>query len=548
MIKMKNKLNKTKVLAWIIPVLFLVTACELDTKVDIYPTKEMLDSKYGTVLSYGGTAYNYFNNDNGFKDIDGNLFAGVSDEAQHVNTLSNSQKFNEGNYNQYNPLDNRFEYYYTGIRYANICIDETEGYAEMLAKNRTLILDEDYEAYVRDTFNVYSQRNEMLMIEAYCYFELVKRYGGVPIVPAYIENAEDANLPRATAEEVFDKIESNINASLPKLVPDWLEYANRVNGDPIGRFDQKVAMAFKSRALLYAASPLFSEPSQEKWDKAARAAKDIIDAGWFSFHDNYRNLFLGTNAYTSSEVILVNRTGGDNSLEKANYPIATPGGETGLSPSHNLFEAYEEGDPRRDATFVKNGDSWNGRTMEIFAGGKDDPANDFASRTGYYLKKFMNDNLDLQKNQTVKRDWIRFRYAEIVLNFAEAMNEAHGPSDDNGYGLSATDALNMVRTRAAVGLPALDGLSQSQLRDAIKHERRVELAFEDHRYWDLRRWEDAEAVLSQPIMGVVIGSDNVTPSVVKVTDRTFVSKMNLYPIPQNAIIRSDNVLTQNPGW
>lgn len=544
---MKNKINKTKILAWIIPVLVLLTACELDTKVDIYPTRENLDSKYGTVLSYGSTAYNYFN-DNGFKDIDDNLFAGVSDEAQHVNTLSNSQKFNEGNYNQYSPLDNNFEYLYTGIRYANICIKETEGYVDLLAKNRSLILDLDYLAYVKDTFNVYSYRNEMPMIEAYCYFELVKRYGGVPIVPANIDDAQEANLPRATAQEVFDKIESNINTALPQLVPGWLEYASRVNGDPIGRFDQRVAMAFKSRVLLYAASPLFSEPSQQKWDKAARAAKDIIDAGWYSFHNNYSNLFLGTNAYSSTEVILVRRAGDDNELEKSNYPISTPGGNTGLCPSHNLFGVYEAGDPRRDATFVKNGDNWNGRTMEIFAGGKDDPANKFASRTGYYLKKFLNNNLDLQKDQKVKRDWVRFRYAEIVLNYAEAMNEAYGPSDDNGYGLTATAALNMVRTRPAVGLPALSGLSQSQLRAAIKHERRVELAFEGHRYWDLRRWKDAEAVLSQPIMGVVIGSDNVTPSVVKVTDRIFGSKMNFYPIPENAIIRSDNVLTQNPGW
>lgn len=545
---MKNKIKNTKILAWIIPVLVFITACELDTKVDIYPTQEMLDSKYATVKSYGGTAYNYFNNKNGFSALDENLFAGVSDEAQHVNTLTNSQKFNEGNYNQYSPLDNKFEYYYTGIRYANICIEETEGYVDLLAKNRSLILDEDYEEYVRDTFDVYCLRNEMPMIEAFCYFELVKRYGGVPIVPAKIEDAQEASLPRATAEEVFNKIESNINASLPKLVPDWLEYASRVNGEPIGRFDQKVAMAFKSRVLLYAASPLFSEPSQQKWDKAARAAKDIIDGGWFSFQNDYRNLFLGTNAYSSSEVILVKRTGSDNELEKSNYPISTPGGNTGLCPSHNLFEAYEDGDPRRDATFVKNGDTWNGRTMEIFAGGQDDPANEFASRTGYYLKKFLNDNLDLQKGQTVERDWVRYRYAEIVLNYAEAMNEAYGSIDDNGYGLSALGALNMIRTRAAVGLLELSGLSQSELRDAIKHERRVELAFEDHRYWDLRRWEDAEAVLSQAINGVVVGADGVTPSVVKVADRVFESKMNLYPIPENAIIRSGNVLTQNQGW
>jgi hypothetical protein len=208
---------------------------------------------------------------------------------------------------------------------------------------------------------------------------------------------------------------------------------------------------------------------------------------------------------------------------------------------------YEDADPRRDATFVKNGDSWNARTMEIYAGGQDDPVNEFASKTGYYLKKFLNDNLDLQDGQTVERDWIRYRYAEVVLNYAEGMNEAWGPTDDR-YGLTATEALNMIRTRTAVGLSALSGLNQDDLRDAIKQERRVELAFEDHRYWDLRRWKDAELVLSQPIMGVVIGDDNTTATEVQVTDRVFESKMNFYPIPENAIIRSNGVLTQNEGW
>jgi hypothetical protein len=546
---MKSKINNIKVLLWVIPVLVLITGCDLDTKIDIYETQEMLDSSYQTVTFHGNTAYNYFNNKNGFRAIDDNLFAGVSDEAQHVNTLSNSQKFNEGNYNQFSTLDNRFEYYYTGIRYANQAIENTEGYADLLAENRATILDQDYIEYVRDTTNVYYQRQEMYLIEAYCYFELVKRYGGVPIVPANITDAEEANLPRATIEEVFSKIESNINTYLPTLVTDWSENTNLVNGDPIGRFDQKIASALKSRVLLYAASPLFSEQSSpQKWDKAARAAKDIMDANWYSFHNDYRNLFLGTNAFNSDEVILVNRTGNDNSLERSNYPIGTPGGNTGLGPSHNLFSAYEDGDPRRDATFVKNGDTWNGRTMEIYAGGQDDPANNFTSRTGYYLKKFMNDNLDLQDNQSVQRDWIRYRYAEIVLNYAEAMNEAWGPTDNHGYGLNATEALNMIRTRVAVGLPALSGLNKNELRDAIKHERRIELAFEDHRYWDLRRWKDAVTVLSNPIQGVIIGNDNVTPSVVNAASRVFNTRMNFYPIPENAIIRSGGVLKQNPGW
>ena len=86
-----------------------------------------------------------------------------------------------------------------------------------------------------------------------------------------------------------------------------------------------------------------------------------------------------------------------------------------------MFDAYEEGDPRRDATFVKNGDTWNGRTMEIFTGGQDDPAKEFASRTGYYLRKFLNDNLDLQNDQKVVRDWIRYRITSYNVCYTKLL-------------------------------------------------------------------------------------------------------------------------------
>lgn len=155
--------------------------------------------------------------------------------------------------------------------------------------------------------------------------------------------------------------------------------------------------------------------------------------------------------------------------------------------------AYAGLDPRFYATVLRNGDTWNGRTLEIYAGGADDPARQNASPTGYYLRKFLNENLNLTNDDKRLRSWIVFRYAEILLNFAEAMNEAYGPDDAHGYGMSARDAVDAVRARSGVGMPPVDvdPGDAAAMRTAIKHERRIELAFEDHRYWDLRRWDDA---------------------------------------------------------
>ena len=130
------------------------------------------------------------------------------------------------------------------------------------------------------------------------------------------------------------------------------------------------------------------------------------------------------------------------------------------------------------------------------------------------------------------------------------MNEAYGP---DGYGMSARDAVDAVRARSGVGMPPVDvdPGDAAAMRTAIKHERRIELAFEDHRYWDLRRWDDAGTVLNRPLRGVKVtrSGDGFAYTPFEVAKRTFEApKMNLYPIPQAEIVKSGGVLDQNPGW
>jgi hypothetical protein len=250
-------------------------------------------------------------------------------------------------------------------------------------------------------------------------------------------------------------------------------------------------------------------------------------------------------------------------MEANNYPIATQGGKSGATPTHNLVAAYEyvgtpdpsnpyaNRDPRLAASIVTNGSNWNGRTIDQAAGGSDDMSRANASRTGYYLKKFLTDNLNLTQGQTAQHNWVAYRWAEVLLNYAEAMNEAFGPDAvPAGYTMSARQALQQVRDRASVNLPAVTAADKDSFREVIKHERRIELAFEDHRYWDLLRWKDAMEVLNRPVLGVKVSKEGEgwNYEVTEVAERTFFEKNYYLPFLRSEIENSNNTLEQNPQY
>src|SRR5690606_1539344 len=217
------------------------------------------------------------------------------------------------------------------------------------------------------------------------------------------------------------------------------------------------------------------------------------------------------NSFRSREIIFARRYNQQNFMESDNYPIGTPGGMGRTNPSHNLVDAYERlsgwdesnpyenRDPRLSMTVVVNNSTWNNRTIQLWNGGIDGTGQR-ASKTGYYLKKFLSPNLDLVQNNSVVYSWILMRYAEVLLNYAEALNEAYGPGTDlNGNGLTALQALNAVRSRPGVMLPLISSSNLTEFRQKVWHERRVELAFEEHRFWDLRRWKIANETLGAPL-------------------------------------------------
>lgn len=535
----------------------------LDTMTDIYTTQYHLDNQASSVIQVGYAPYGYLVN--GFSELDNNIAAAKSDEAAMTSLNTSVRYFNNGSWNAYNNPDNPYNNFYKGIRAANYYLDYSVEYKKMLAVARDTLSDSGT-AYRRDVENAAYLRAEAHVLKAYYYFELLKRYGDVPLYKEVM--TENIFLPKSSYAEVAGYAVGEIDSALEDLAPNW-----NANVSYAGRFDKGAAMALKSRILLYAASPLNTESfsadeKQAAWEDAAKAAADVIALNTYSLSSDYESLFKG-NTSSNKEIIMARSSSANNTLEKANYPIGTAGGNSGLTPSGNLVDAYEYiaapdpanpfagRDPRLGFTIATHGSEWNGRTIDVSEGGSDSYHATNASRTGYYLKKYLTDNLVLSQNQTAMHHWIYFRYAEILLNFAEAANEAYGPDQvDATAGISAREALDMVRGRTSVGLPPVDlskfdgSSDKERMRAAVKAERRVELAFEDHRYWDLLRWKDGEQ-LGKEITGikaVKISEGVYSFEKTKVEDRVFESKMYRYPIPFQEISKSKGVLVQNIGW
>ena len=556
-------LRKTSNYFWLV-LIILCTACEeefLDTKIDTFKTPEAAASDRETLWTFGNAFYAPMTY--GFSVIDNNLFAAASDEAQQTSYSANVNYFNNGTINEnINPISYLYKNYYEGIRAANFYLDYSEDGKELLSLNRDTITDAVN--YQRDLKFLKWYRAEAHVARAYYYTELLKMYGGVPVVDLTF-GEENEFIARTPYDEVVDYIVQEIDSYKDSLQLNW-NSTNFSNQD--GRFSLGAALAIKSRALLYAASPLNNpENDIEKWKKAAEAANDIINSDILNYsldQGGYYNYFTGNTPLNSPETIYAIRRDPNNLVEANNYPIATPGGASGITPTQNLVSSYEytaepdpadpykNRDPRLKASIVTNGSEWNGRVIDQSDGGIDDMDQPNTSRTGYYLKKFLTDNVNLVQGSTVQNQWVEYRYAEILLNYVEAMNEAYGPDVvPAGYALSARQALEMIRDRASAQLPDITAVSVEAFRDVVKHERRIELAFEGHRYWDLLRWKDAETVLNQPVEGVKVsktGSGNYVYQVIDVADRRFNERNYRLPFSRAEIVNSGGTIIQNDGY
>ena len=217
-----------------------------------------------------------------------------------------------------------------------------------------------------------------------------------------------------------------------------------------------------------------------------------------------------------------------------------------LTSGYNPNDPYLNRDPRLGFSIALNNTNFGtpARPIQSFTGGLDGLPLPNATKTGYYLRKYIQESLNVQQNQTAVHSWIIFRLPELFLNYAEALNEVEpGNADIKTF-------VDRVRARTSVGMPALPNLSQIDMRIRIKNERSVEFAFEDHRFWDVRRWMEAPLLFGTPLKGVTITrtSPNVfSYNIINVENRVFEPKMYLYPIPQSEINIASKI-RQNPLW
>ncbi len=501
-----------------------------------------------------------------FDDNSAYFLAGATDEAQYALEAGNVNSYINGGWSPANPNDRFWTKSYTAIADANMFLEKLDEADISDWKYNT-----SYENWMAQ-MELFPY--EVRFLRAYFYFELFKAYGDVPLVTTTLTNAQANSVQRTSADKVVQFIVDECDAIAPYLPETYItEY-----GAEIGRITRIAVFALKARTLLYAASPLHNPNGDKaKWAKAAEACKYILDnASLWGLKLNAYSTLWGHDAFVNNtELILGLGRGDSNSFEKANYPIGVENGSSGNCPTQSLVDQYEyqdngetfaqrypgnidltmvdpyEGlDPRFALTVVKNGDEWptNGaqkKVIETFTGGFNAAPKYGATPTSYYLRKYVDGScVTTADNQTTRRHtWIIFRLAEFYLDYAEAVYNATGSANDATYGMTANDAINVLRTRSDINMPKFteDG---DEWVERYERERLVELAFENHRFWDVRRWKKG-AKYFKNIQVATISSDlMLTRSTVT---RQWDDKFNLYPIPQSELKKNSN-LTQNPGW
>lgn len=498
----------------------------------------------------------------GMSDVDGALRSAGCDEAEYVWATSSIHRFYDGSWSAIRTVDDKWSLYYRAIRACNDYLEHGTG-----KDWKDFEFKKDYAKMMRKYRNL---EWEVKALRAYYYFELVKRYNKVPLTTKVLTDKEANTQVPVDYQTVVDFItkecdEATEEGRLPAIYN--ADYDNET-----GRVSKTFALALKARALLYAASPLNnpdSEIDSQKWIKAAKAAKTIIDAAgsWNLSLVSFDRL-LGADSYKESEMILMKRVGDTNELERLNFPIGLEGGKSGNCPTQNLVDAYDmkEGqemnpsapyanrDPRLAYTVLYHGgNTAYGKQADILPNGLNGLPQEGATKTGYYLSKFVNISISLTANSTTttKHSIPLFRYAEVLLIYAEAMNEAYGPEAvTEELTLSALNAINMVRARTGLGIAALtkeNVPTKETFRQALRKERMAELAFEDHRFWDIRRWKIGAETTKIKRVSISKADEGLSFEYNTTSDRIWDDKMYFYPIPQSEVYKNSN-LVQNPGW
>lgn len=398
---------------------------------------------------------------------------------------------------------------------------------------------------------------EARFLRAFCHFELARTFGKAPLIVKAQSLTDELQVAPSSFADIVKFVKEECDLYADNLL---LSYSD----DEAGHATKGAFLALKSRALLYLASPLNSSDDSRKWADAAQAAQDVMDLDIYKLYKltdtPYRSMAFDKTA-ANKEVIFERRftfpEAPHNIHMMWSLDAVDAGSWNGLYPTQNLVDAYEtvngklttdptnsmynKQDPytNRDARFyqsiIYNGSTWETHRMSMVTNTVDPSKNGSCkpqlgkARCGYGPKKFIEEldpSTNLYGGYAQSNNWPYIRYAEVLLNYAEAKNEELAAPDPSVY-----LAINEVRSRS--GQPDLpSGLSKIEMRERIKNERRIELLLEEHRFYDLRRWKDGD-VLAEPIMGMNIYDDNVKLryEVSKVEDRIFNGTHYYLPIP-----------------
>lgn len=365
---------------------------------------------------------------------------------------------------------------------------------------------------------------EVRFLRALFYFTVSDFYGGVPLITKSV-TIEEAKTKQATKDEIMAQVLSDLDDAIANLPnTDYSTAGHAVKGS---------ALALKSRVLLF----------KQDWPGAAAAAKQVIDDGKFSLYNNFKTLFLASGQNNNPEVIFSTRFLNPDNFSDQDIQLQWWGV---INPRQELVDAFECKDGLPISTSpLYDEDNWKANrdprllmTVKAFA----DPAvkasgqvvpysYNAPSSTGYEPNKFIDvEHMPIDYATKSEQDWILIRYAEVLLNYAEAQNEASGPDQ------SVYDAINAIRDRPGVDMPPIPtGLTKEQMRARIWQERRVELALEGQRYGDIKRWKLAETYI--PTLTDLGG-----------VQRKFDPAKNyVFPFPQSEIDVNPS-LEQNPNY
>jgi hypothetical protein len=534
--------------------------------------------------------------------VDVNPFIAASDEMNIPWPEKFPKLMNKGAWNSFNVAGQIYKNMYEGIRKANIFLEHID----------LTPLSAEFTQTTKDRWV-----GEAMFLRAFYHFQLMRIYGPVPVMEHSIGVADDfTKIRRKPLDFCVNFVVDECDKAIARLPMNVVESRDLGRPTAAAALGLKARVLLYNASPLWNGNTdyrsfvdnegtrLFSQQyDANKWKLAAQAAKDCItkceSAGYHLFKNysdpvkNYQQLFIENN---NPEVLFARNSGRDGWMEKCAFP-GSLGGWNGWNPTQGQIDAYEmdngiapiagynldgspvidpasgyvekgyaivndpagrwldgtrnmyvHRDPRFYATINFNGAFFVDRRVQFWQSGADGRGNagrDF-NTTGYLLKKFIDPGVSLTQQRYALKTWIFFRLGEMYLNYAEALNEAEGPAAD------VYTYVNAIRNRA--GMPPLpNSLNKEDMRRRIRNERRVELAFETHRYFDCHRWKIAEQTDKGRVYGMNISAgtnlkdDNFYQRTAIETRVFQAPKHYLFPIPQDEIDKNPNMV-QNPGW